>query len=144
MARHIRVTLAVSAVAAGALLPTPRPAWAGPADDPVPFPTVPSDQSGAHWEVGCPEPLTELIDRSCFATYPWTGTASLTLVGEGTPSSGLPMRNVLAVTTGVKVSIAMTVRDYKGEDRSVQVEPSSTRGLSGELIVDVKQDRVVP
>ncbi|OOK73826.1 hypothetical protein BZL30_4543 [Mycobacterium kansasii] len=55
------------------------------------------------------------------------GTPSMSLVGEGAPSQGLPMRNVLAVVAGTKVSVALTVRDYRGADRSVQVEPGSTR-----------------
>ncbi|KZS60586.1 hypothetical protein [Mycobacterium ostraviense] len=134
--RLFRVTTA-AAVAAGALGWTPAPAWA----DPV-APSAPA--AGAHWEVGCPEPLTDLIDRSCFAPYPWVGTPSMSLVGEGTPSQGLPVRNILAVVAGAKVAVALTERDYQGEDRFVRVDPGSTRGFSGDLIVDVRQDRVVP
>ncbi|WP_156903551.1 hypothetical protein [Mycobacterium kansasii] len=138
--RLVCVTMA-AALAFGVLGVEPALAGAVPADDPV----SPSDTAtGAHWEVGCPEPLSELIDRSCFAPYPWVGTPSMSLVGEGAPSQGLPMRNVLAVVAGTKGSGALTVRDYRGADRSVQVEPGSTRGFSGDLIVDVRQDRVVP
>ncbi|VBA40183.1 hypothetical protein LAUMK13_02957 [Mycobacterium innocens] len=139
--RPFRVITAAAALAAGALGWSPAPAWAGPGDDPGP-PSVPA--AGAHWEVGCPEPLTDLIDRSCFAPYPWVGTPSMSLVGEGTPSQGLPVRNILAVVAGAKVAVALSVRDYQGEDRFVRVEPGSTRGFSGDLIVDVRQDRVVP
>lgn len=135
--RLFRLPTAAAALAAGALGLTPAPAWADPGT-----PSVPA--AGAHWEVGCPEPLTDLIDRSCFAPYPWVGTPSMSLVGEGTPSQGLPVRNILAVVTGAKVAVALTVRDYQGEDRFVHVEPGSTRGFSGDLIVDVRQDRVVP
>ncbi|EUA06509.1 hypothetical protein I546_5599 [Mycobacterium kansasii 732] len=55
------------------------------------------------------------------------GSAQMSLVGEGTPPQGLPMRNILAVVTGAKVAVALTVRDYSGADRSVQVQPGSTR-----------------
>ncbi|ORB82762.1 hypothetical protein B1987_01635 [Mycobacterium kansasii] len=131
-----------AAVAVGVLGSKPVPAWAVPADDPV-APSVPA--TAAHWEAGCPEPLTELIDRTCFEPYPWVAdSAPVSLVGEGAPSQGLPMRNVLAVVTGVKVTVALTVRDYSGADRLIQVQPGSTRGFSGDVIVDVRQDRVVP
>lgn len=139
--RLVCVTMA-AALAFGVLGSKPVPAWAVPADDPV-SPSVPA--TGAHWEMGCPEPLTELVDRTCFEPYPWVlGSAQMSLVGEGTPPQGLPMRNILAVVTGAKVAVALTVRDYSGADRSVQVQPGSTRGFSGDVIVDVRQDRVVP